>query len=223
MSNYRYLEIDSTYRDRSRFPKPGYFEIPISQSGRKNLNNASDPVALAAPINSWTSNNLSLTTFPTFKLLATVEPKTTALSGLTDTTRFIINSTERLQQVENYYSGLVVEDAAFFNRRKIKYYKFLGSFTGYDRAEIVVVNAFPETFVPTNQIFIYDPTDLTNPSYPFIFIPYGRELNNSYIKYMMYNETLNEHRKIKSYTVDTNTALLDTSEEGDIVGWIQTH
>lgn len=223
MSNYRYLEIDSTYRDRSRFPKPGYFEIPISQSGRKNLNNASDPVALAAPINSWTSNNLSLTTFPTFKLLATVEPKTTALSGLTDTTRFIINSTERLQQVENYYSGLVVEDAAFFNRRKIKYYKFLGSFTGYDRAEIVVVNAFPETFVPTNQIYIYDPTDLTNPSYPFIFIPYGRELNNSYIKYMMYNETLNEHRKIKSYTVDTNTALLDTSEEGDIVGWLPTH
>jgi hypothetical protein len=223
MSNYRYLEIDSTYRDRTRFPKPGYFEIPISQSGRKNLNNAVDPVALSAPVNSWTSNNLSLTTFPTFKLLATVEPKTTALSGLTDTTRFIINSVDRLQQKENYYSGLVVEDAAFFNRRKIKYYKFLGSFSGYDRAEIVVVNPFPETFVPTNQIYIYDPTDLTNPSYPFIFIPYGRELNNSYIKYLIYNETLNEYRKVKSYTVDTNTALLDTSDGGDIVGWLPTH
>lgn len=223
MSNYRYLEIDSTYRDRTRFPKPAYFEIPISQSGRKNLNNAVDPVALAAPINSWTSNNLSLTTFPTFKLLATVEPKTTALSGLTDTTRFIINCTDRLQQIENYYSGLVVEDAAFFNRRKIKSYRFLGSFSGYDRAEIVVVNAFPETFVPTNQVYIYDPTDFTNPSYPFIFIPYGRELNNSYIKYLIYNETLNQHRKIKNYTVDTNTALIDTSEGGDCVGWLPIH
>jgi len=223
MSNYRYLEIDSTYRDRTRFPKPGYFEIPISQSGRKNLNNAVDPVALSAPVNAWTSNNLSLTTFPTYKLLCVVEPKTTALSGLTDTTKFIINCTERLQQIENYYSGLVVEDAAFFNRRKIKNYRFLGSFGGYDRAEITVVSPFPETFVPTNQIYIYDPTDLTNTTYPFIFIPYGRELNNSYVKYLIYNETLNEYRKIKSYSVDTNTALIDTSEGGPVTGWSPTH
>ena len=222
MSNYRYLEIDSTYRDRTRFPTPAHFEIPLSQSGRKNINNAVDPVALSAPINSWTSNNLSLTTFPTFKLLCIVEPKTTALSGLTDTTKFIINCTERLQQVENYYSGLVVEDAAFFNRRKIKNYRFLGSFASYDRAEITVVNAFPETFVPTNQIYIYDPTDMTNAEYPFIFIPYGRELNNSYIKYMIYNETLNEYRKIKTYSVDNNTALIDTSD-GNLVGWLPTH
>lgn len=222
MSNYRYLEIDSTYRDRTRFPTPAHFEIPLSQSGRKNINNAVDPVALSAPINSWTSNNLSLTTFPTFKLLCIVEPKTTTLSGLSDTTKFIINCTERLQQVENYYSGLVVEDAAFFNRRKIKNYRFLGSFGGYDRAEITVVNAFPETFVPTNQIYIYDPTDMTNTEYPFIFIPYGRELNNSYIKYMIYNETLNQYRKIKTYSVDNNTALIDTSD-GNLVGWLPTH
>ena len=225
MSNYRYLEIDSTYRDRTRFPKPGHFEIPISQSGRKNIDNAVDPVALSAPINCWTSNNLSLTTFPTYKLLCVVEPKTTALSGLTDTTKFIINSTDRLQQVENYYSGLVVEDAAFFNRRKIKTYRFLGSFSGYDRAEITVVNAFPETFVPTNQIYIYDPTDFTNTEYPFVFIPFGREINNSYVNYLVYNETLNEYRKIKSYSVDTNTALIDTSSDsgGPTIGWLPIH
>lgn len=223
MSNYRYLEIDSTYRDRTRFPNPAHFEVPISQSGRKNNADAVDPVSLAAPVNSWTSNNLSTSTFPVFKLLATVEPKTTALSGLTDTQKFIINSTSRLQQVDNYYSGLVVEDAAFFNRRKIKAYKFIGSFPGYDRAEITVATPFPETFVPTNQIFIYDPTDLTNTSYPFIFVPYGRELLNSYVKYYMFNEDLNQYRKIDSYAVDTNTALLNTTEGGPIVGWLPTH
>jgi len=223
MSNYRYLEIDSTYRDRTRFPKPGHFEIPISQSGRRNLNHAVDPVALSAPINSWTSNNLSLTNFPTYKLLCTVEPKTTALSGLTDTTKFIINCADRLQQIDNYYTGLVIEDAAFFNRRKIKSYKFLGSFTGYDRAEIVVANSFPETFVPTNQVYLYDPTDLTNTKYPFIFIPYGRDISNAYIKYLIYNETLNQYRKIKSYENDINTARIDTSEGGDVIGWLPTH
>lgn len=223
MSNYRYLEIDSNFRDRTRFPKPGYFEVPISQSGRKSGSDAADPVSLAAPINSWTSNNLSTSTFPVYKLLATVEPKTTALSGLTDTQKFIINSTNRLQQKENYYSGLVVEDAAFFNRRKIKSYKFLGSFLTYDRAEIVVATPFPETFVPTNQVFIYDPTDFTNTSYPIVFIPYGRELLNSYIKYYIFNEDLNEYRKIESYAVDTNTAQIETTEGGAVTGWLPTH
>ena len=224
MSNYRYLEIDSNFRDRTRFPLPAHFEIPIAQSGRKNINIAVDPVALSAPINSWTGNNLSLTTFPNFKLLCVVEPKTTALSGLSDTSKFIINCTERLQQKENYYSGLMVEDAAFFNRRKIKNYRFLGSFAGYDRAEITVVNSFPETFVPTNQIYIYDPTDFTNTSYPFIFIPYGRELNNSYIKYYVFNETLNQYRRIKDYSVDNNTALIDTENgTNPVTGWLHTH
>lgn len=223
MSNYRYLEIDSNFRDRTRFPKPGYFEVPISQSGRKNNANAVDPVSLAAPVNSWTSNNLSTSTFPLSKLLATVEPKTTALSGLSDTQRFIINSTNRLQQIDNYYSGLIVEDAAFFNRRKIKAYKFIGSFPTYDRAEITVATPFPETFVPTNQIFIYDPTDFSSTSFPFVFIPFGRELLNSYIKYNIFNEDLNEYRKIDSYAVDTNTALINTTEVGPITGWLPTH
>ena len=92
MSNLRYLEVDSTYRDRNRFPNPGEFEVMISQTGRKDSKTAIDPVSLGAPVISWTSNNLSTSAPNTFKLVCTVEPKTTALSGLSNTQNFIINS-----------------------------------------------------------------------------------------------------------------------------------
>ena len=103
MSNLRYLEVDSTYRDRSRFPHPGSFEIPISQTGRKSSKDAIDPVSLGAPVISWTSNNLSVSLPGVSKLVCNVEPKTTPLSGCINTQTFIINSVNRLQDMNDYY------------------------------------------------------------------------------------------------------------------------
>jgi len=40
MSNNRYLEFDSTYRNRNEWPLASEFQIPISQSGRKNNTDA---------------------------------------------------------------------------------------------------------------------------------------------------------------------------------------
>ena len=212
MSNLRYLEVDSTYRDRSRFPNPGNFEIPISQTGRKSAKDAIDPVSLGAPIISWTSNNLSTSTTGIFKLICNVEPKTTALSGSSSTQNFIINSTNRLHHMNDYYEGLIVEDAAFYNRRRITSYIFLGSFGGYDRAEINVDSSFPETFVPGNQINIYDPTDLTNSFYPLFWVPSGRNLEDQYINHYIFNETINDWRKIVYYSNITHTILVETND-----------
>jgi hypothetical protein len=212
MSNLRYLEVDSTYRDRSRFPNPGNFEIPISQTGRKSAKDAIDPVSLGAPIISWTSNNLSTSTTGIFKLICNVEPKTTALSGCISTQNFIINSTNRLHHMNDYYEGLIVEDAAFYNRRRITSYIFLGSFGGYDRAEINVDSPFPETFVPGNQINIYDPTDLTNSFYPLFWVPSGRNLEDQYINHYIFNETINDWRKIVYYSNINHTILVETND-----------
>ncbi len=46
----RYLEIDSTYRDRNRFSNPSDFEIPISQAGARDRFTALDPVSLSTPL-----------------------------------------------------------------------------------------------------------------------------------------------------------------------------
>lgn len=222
MANNRYLEICSEFRDRNRFPKPGQFEIPISVNGRNSMQNAIDPVSLGVPVMSWTSNNLSTSLPSQFKILCTVEAKTTRLSGLTDTSVFIINSANRLQQLENYYVGLLIEDAAFFNRRRIKTYQFIGSFGGYDRAKITVESAFPETFVPSNQIYIYDPTDISNTAYPFFWIPNGAVRINGYVNHVLYNETLNQYRNITDF--DEATKCLSIDVDGNpINGWGLNH
>ena len=59
MSNIRYLEIDSTYRNRNLWPDPSNFEIEISQTGTKNKNNALDPVSLSTPIKVWKSKQFN--------------------------------------------------------------------------------------------------------------------------------------------------------------------
>ncbi len=56
--SYQYLDINSTYRDRNVWPLPSEFDIPISQTGIKSIQDALDPVSLGSPIFSWTSNNL---------------------------------------------------------------------------------------------------------------------------------------------------------------------
>jgi hypothetical protein len=213
MSNTRYLEVDSTYRDRNRFPEPSNFEIPLSQTGRRTGKDCIDPVCKATPIVSWTSNNLSVNIGNVKKLICNVLPKTSDLSGCTNTQTFIINSVPRLHQLYGYYVGLIIEDSAFYNRRRITEYEFLGSYPGYDRAKITVDSSFPETFVPGNQINIYDPTDLSNSEYPFFWVPATlNKFPNRYVNYLLFNESLNDWKKILHFDEITHTFNLDTSD-----------
>ena len=40
MSNTKYLEFNSNYRNRNLWPLASEFEIPISQTGTKNITNS---------------------------------------------------------------------------------------------------------------------------------------------------------------------------------------
>jgi hypothetical protein len=52
----QYIEIDSTYRNRNRWPNPSDFEVPISQSGDKLKGEALDPISSMTSVKSWKSN-----------------------------------------------------------------------------------------------------------------------------------------------------------------------
>ena len=56
MTTTRYLEFDSTYRDRNQYPNPANFLIEISQTGQKSKENAVDPITLASPILYWNTS-----------------------------------------------------------------------------------------------------------------------------------------------------------------------
>jgi hypothetical protein len=52
----KYLEIDSSYRNRKLWPSPSNFDIPVSVNGRKNPKDASDPVSQTSTIVQWKCN-----------------------------------------------------------------------------------------------------------------------------------------------------------------------
>ena len=223
MSNVRYLEIDSTYRDRNTWPLAAQFEIPISQSGRKSRLNAADPVSLAVPVMEWTPNRVDMSTNTNVvsgTIAAISSPNNVA--GTTDTINLIITATTgKLQKLLNYYYGLVFNDTTLSPvvKRRITAYEYLGvTSTGADKALITLEKHLPDTFQLGDNWSIYDPSDISDPSNPLFFVPAGQVQENAYSNYYLYNETLEEYRKITYYNWDTHLITLDAINN-PITGW----
>ena len=235
MSNHRYIEIDSTYRNRNIWPLPADFQVLISQSGKKNKMNADDPVSMAANLTSWIINDFN-TTGPTATVegavLAVDSPGLGASGNNTTVLELLASIGHTYQQIEDYYFGAVAVDiTGTLGSSRIIGYKYLGTTGGRDRVQLTLSGI---TSVSAGDLIeINDPTDFSNTSAPFIFIPNGRLGSNAYPGYLLYNETLSitngipEYRTIENY--DAVTHLLDivttgatSNSSGPIVGWAVT-
>ena len=239
MSNKRYIEINSTYRNRNLWPDASEFEIPISQTGVKEPRYALDTVSLEAPLTCWSSNCFALTvktssttTTTTTTLLGTIASSVQTENSFSNTPScFIISSGNDLpispssttvegtyyyQQKKNYYLNAVIsikEDAVTKEpvKRKIIYYEYLGrKDVGFDLAKIQVDYPFPdECIVEGNIIAISDPTDKEIGKF---FVPCGAIGKNSYIDYILYNETKHEYTKILGYSSETHLLTVDIND-----------
>jgi len=239
MSNNRYLEFDSTYRNRNEWPLASQFQIPISQSGRKNQINALDPVCLAIPIMTWTSNNLNRTTHNNSligKILINSSPPELPYTSDNQTFVIKINGVNSLQQLENYYAGLVLtltSGIVINSRRRIIGYKYLLTNTvgDYDLGLITISSNFPEGVLDEVSFSIYDPTDVTSSAAnPYIFVPAGRIQKNAYTGYYLYNENLIQYRSISQYDTTTHMISLNTDgtttstyNSGPVTDWTNSH
>jgi len=217
MSSIRYLEFSSLYRNRYIWPLASEFEIPIAQSGRNNEIDAIDPVSNSMPIFAWTSNNLVIGGSSQTIGAPTIVDNTFPIQYSTDSTVFVISTTLQLQQLKNYYRGLIVTDTSGINNvyRRIAEYKYLGSYISggntYYRAQIITFNPFADDFIPGNTLVIEDPTDFADPNFPLIWVPVGPIQENAFNGCILYNETINQYRPILSYETITNILTLDTS------------
>ena len=232
MSNARFIEVNSTYRDIKLWPLAGEFEIPISQTGTKIIGTAVDPVSLAAPIFSWTGNNLAFVTGDIDGIIALPSPPNN-LGCCSDYISLIILTPSPIQQLRNYYDGLVLAVLTTTNNivvRRIATSYYLGIDTnGNSRMQINVTNTFPDIVNYNDKIEILDPTDLTDPNNPLIFIPLGAPQENAFNNYILYDETVNQYRPILHYDNITGIAQLDTTKSaisnntsGPISGWSTT-
>ena len=238
MSNTRYLEIDSTYRDRNAFPEVSQFEVQISQSGRRSKENSIDPVCLSAPIAQWTSNRFNALSSGSNITAEVISVPSPAIAAGTDNINLIVRvkytaletgvhpGSQQLQKIKNYYLSanvrVQISPTPTYAYRPIAYYEWLSTDgTNYDYARIVLTSAFQDTILPLGvgtAIQIFDPTALSlNP--PCIFVPNGYVGANCYYGLYMYNETLNQYRKIVNYDFAVNLAFLESA----VPSWAATH
>jgi len=223
MSNTRFIEVNSTYRDRNLWPLPAEFEIPISQNGIKSFGTAIDPVSLSAPIFAWTGNNLNITGYPATSSTISGRIANPSNPSISDTIGYssdyftfiiIINAGQSAQQLRNYYSSLVINVTSgtnTFTRRIISSYYLGVNSNSQDRVQITAFNNFPDAINYNDPISITDPSDFSDTTNPLIFVPVGAPQENAYNKYVLYNETINEYRPIIRYDNITSIIQLDTT------------
>ena len=189
----KFIELNSTYRDRNLWPIPGEFEIPVSQTGIiNNKNEAIDPVALSEPLVAWTSNNLG-NLANSVSISGGIIP-----SGAADSYSFFINTANIFRNINDYYLRLVFKFTTDLGQ--VGYSKII-SYTYYGTKGLIILDnpIFNYNDIVNTPYVIYDPSDFSIPDYPILFVPNGRRQENAYSNYIVYNETINDWSNITYY------------------------
>ena len=216
MSNRRYLEIDSTYRNRKQYPNPSNFTVLIAQSGTRDAMHAYDPVSLAAPQKRWVPTEL-ISPF----ISGTVD--TPADAPLNTPGEFVICIPIANNAIKDtgYYVGAPIQIVTPAGETvQITSWNYLSSSaTAGDCFTVTVTPAFSQ--IPTGIVtFLPNTTDLANGS---VFIPDGFRADHYYVDCIIYNETRTNWRPIISYDGTTKLVGLNLSPQfgGPVTpGWI---
>ena len=217
----KYLEIDSTYRDRNRFPLPSDFEVPISQSGVKNKFNAIDPVSFSTPVlevNSVFANSPGLSSLVSFEVSYGTISQTYIIGE--ELSKVIIlrrSYPQGLRQEKDFYSGsfFLVDIGGVNEYQRIYSYEYLFAInisgTDYEYCKITVSSPFSAQ--PLDGVNAYTLNTSSNDSFlpgAYIFLPLGVAIDNYYINYIIEDITLGVSRKIISYEGATRLAQTDS-------------
>ena len=236
MSSARYIEFDSTYRDRTLYPLSSDFVVEMSQSGQGTKLSARDPVSDASPILIWNNNFIAGTTGQNYIDNLNISPG--PLPGNQGNTVFQLQSgANQLKQVRNFYVGCtLVRDSAGnsptgvvapFTARRIIDYQPLD--TG--NAMITLDSAMPDSLVGLGGFYITNPTPIpTNTASATVkaYIPgsnsgldsientqnYGLGSDNYYINFLIMNTDTGTSRIITAFDAVTRLATLDSPTPG---------
>jgi len=233
----RYIEIDSTWRNRNLYPNPSNFEIPISESGAKLSATALAPVCCSSPIIEWKLGNFN-TNIPTTstgrKYVAIV-----ITEYLGDSIYQVCQKdTNILQNINSYYSCATITNGTTSPTQTvfglIKNYSYLGN--GKATLQLNTSLSLTSPIVGT-ELYISDPTYLSidtttgkfNSIDPYIFVPTGFPGTNSYNEFVITNTTKNQYRATTDYNgstkllgVDISGSSVNTGSSGPINNWDDT-
>lgn len=209
----KYLDFDSSYRNRTLWPNSGEFEVQIAPSGLKDAINAQDPVSDAYPLLAWTSNR-----FQSNIAVSTIVTGIVSCTGIgsTNSKNLVIFTTQpnHLQRKKNYYRHAVLRFPIGDENARITSYEYLGN----NKAMVMLDGNV--NIMAGDSLFIGDPTDFIDPHHAFLFVPAGSNSPNDYQNYQIINEHLRQSRPIINY--NETTSLLQIGGES-IPMWLPSH
>lgn len=215
MSTTRYLEFDSTYRNRIQYPEPAEFVVEMSQTGIKDKNTALDPMSLASPILWWNSSLRDSIPADQISFAVLTTDETTSPT--------ILISAGAVTPItkENFYVGAILQltiDGVDY-RRRIVGYKFNDS--GGDEAQITVDSAFPDPLVNATGKIENPTNDTSTATVPQVFIPCGKSIDNFYVGYTIqqYNSTCTAVENQAVITAYDGTTHLATLDRNTSISW----
>jgi hypothetical protein len=215
LANY-YLELDSTFRDRQSWPNPGNFEAVLASS-RATSGDMEDPVSQSEPVNAWTSGLFNINAIGSNNISGQIENINIGNANSSTVIEFKVNYPDLLQPRKNYYRNAVLRNVSNYvtggaqTLARISQYIYMGNNRGqvtlYDKDSAFVYNL-------CDLIKIVDPTDFTDSSNSFLFVPEGSIFSQNYLGKLIYNETLAESRIISNYDNQTNLIKISSPSIG---------
>lgn len=205
MSNTRYLEIDSTYRNRKQYPNPSDFTVLISQSGTRNAVHAYDPVCNSAPLITWVPHKFSS---PTATPPGSA-PDGVVLANTSNTTsKFIVSFPTGLVQLPDYYIGQPIQVST--NTTIITELQYINTTSGgKDNFWINVSPSLPTPPPPTvTSVYLTGSTDIPN---GIFYVPQSPNADNFYVGYVLWNDTQQNGIKIINYNGSNHQIGVDST------------
>jgi len=237
----QYLDLNSAYRDRKVWPKASEFAVPFSRAQTTSASTALDPVSLSAPILAWSGNALAVDGAAVIgdSLPSVIIVSPSGVSNCSDTQTMVISMlSATFQEKDNYYNGLTIElidnsgipTINIFRRITASHYAgtYVSGLSSYSRTEISL-DISAGVYVTGLQATIRDPSDFTDTSFPVLFVPCSADfIEDAYVSYIVYNESINEYRPVLSYNSTTHCVVLDTTgatsaSTGPVAGWAVDH
>jgi len=223
MLNNRYIEIDSTYRNRIQDPEASYFTVDLAQSGTKTIANALDPISRAAPILAWNSS------FTGLDSAGAPAPVAGSIEVLLADPPIILSNQNSLSSRETFLLKAQSAGPEHTFRTELNYY--VGSvltltiggvasvFRRIDKSEFFAVNVMivtVESSILDNVVYdggsIDNPTNATNTyTSPQVFLPSSLPIDNFYYGSYIQNIQSGETKTITYYDGTTHMATLDSN------------
>ena len=234
----KYIEIDSSFRDRTLYPNPSEFVVEMSQTGQADRFAAKDPVCDSAPVLVFDTSFVDITTGAApSNTIAGITVSSTTLPSLEGTTKFKITTAgpvpgpegSRFRQIRDFYVGsaLTVTTGGVTYTSRIVEYLPLDVHTAIVRVD----SALPSQVIGLTTFHIDNPTPLSTATLDAVikfYIPgsndcqvgtsrlqtFGLGGENYYVGYYILEHISRTYRKIIAFDKETRLATLESNTAG---------